>query len=290
MFKSIAFIVGFTGLPNFIRRNIKREIPYRFRSYSNYAMWEHNHGKNLCHHLEKIHFESGEFRLDIGCGFGGGTVAQAEANKDTFVIGLDINADYLKIAKELGRSLSNICFVRGDAHYLCFKNESIDSITSTSTFEHLKYPDACLKEMRRILKNTGFVYITFDQFWGPFGGHLRVYLPFPWVHYLPQKIIRTSFKTAPNFGWLTPEAEYEQFLQLNRWSTSDLVSVILKSGFRILQQRENSLPFFRKFLKHFNGRLRDFSGNEYSCLLAKDQSKQLEAVLVAGRCVCMRIA
>lgn len=51
--------------------------------------------------------------------------------------------------------------VVGDIHQIPLKNESVDAIICSSVLEHVKNPIIAMKEMHRILKNGGklFVYI-----------------------------------------------------------------------------------------------------------------------------------
>jgi uncharacterized protein YbaR (Trm112 family) len=49
--------------------------------------------------------------------------------------------------------------VVGDAHRLPFKDASLDGVISTALLEHVEQPEAILKEMRRVTKPGGFVYV-----------------------------------------------------------------------------------------------------------------------------------
>lgn len=271
----IRSVVLFLGFPSFVRQYVKREVPYRFRSYLNYALWEYKIGRELANYLKKIEFESGSYQLDIGCGLGGGTIAQAETGT-AFVIGLDIEKERLKTAQNLAKEkfVNNVSFVLGDAHNLCFKSQSLGSVISICAFEHLKMPYLCLAEIKRVLKNTGSVYIWLSTFWGPTGGHLYVYLPFPWVHYLPKTVIKRLLVKAPKLGTLTPESVYNVFLETNRLSMSDFVQFAKASGLQIKRRHFTSLPIFKKVINYFTGRLHDFFIFGHSCLLTKSIARQ----------------
>lgn len=47
-----------------------------------------------------------------------------------------------------------------DAHNMPFKDNSVDAVISESVLEHVKYPEAMVKEMHRILKPGGLLYVT----------------------------------------------------------------------------------------------------------------------------------
>lgn len=53
----------------------------------------------------------------------------------------------------------------GLATYLPFKSNSFDSIICTDVLEHLEEPSSCIKEMRRVLKVSGYIYITVPMLW-----------------------------------------------------------------------------------------------------------------------------
>lgn len=45
-------------------------------------------------------------------------------------------------------------------------DNSVDSAICTEVLEHLKEPDKCLKDIFRILKSGGYLYLTVPQTWG----------------------------------------------------------------------------------------------------------------------------
>jgi len=60
--------------------------------------------------------------------------------------------------------------VIGDAHKLPFANESVDSVVIVAVLEHLRKPQLVLKEINRVLKKGGYVYIDV-----PFLAHYHGY-------------------------------------------------------------------------------------------------------------------
>lgn len=53
----------------------------------------------------------------------------------------------------------------GSATCLPFKSNSFDSIICTDVLEHLEEPNICIKEMKRVLKVNGYIYITVPMLW-----------------------------------------------------------------------------------------------------------------------------
>lgn len=70
--------------------------------------------------------------------------------------GIDDNETAIKLAKEKG---VNVKF--GSAYNLSdFEDESFDNVLMADVIEHLEFPEKCLKEIKRVLKKGGLLYIT----------------------------------------------------------------------------------------------------------------------------------
>ncbi|MFC1924391.1 methyltransferase domain-containing protein [Chloroflexota bacterium] len=89
--------------------------------------------------------------LDIACGPGLGT-SQFLKSGANIVIGGDISLYALKQAIKLcGKNV----FLLTSAENLPFKDESVDTVVSLETIEHLKSPEHFLSECIRVLRPTG---------------------------------------------------------------------------------------------------------------------------------------
>ncbi len=86
--------------------------------------------------------------LDIGCG----TRPYKKFLKFTSYVGIDKNSQVSP----------DIC---ADSQSIPFKEGYFDSVICTELIEHLQSPDACLKEIHRVLKNGGYLYLTAPQEW-----------------------------------------------------------------------------------------------------------------------------
>lgn len=95
--------------------------------------------------------------LDVACGIGyGSTIIGKNPNVKKY-IGVDISADAIDKANSNYRS--DICtFQVGSAYDLSFvENESIDTLITIETIEHLEQPDSAMKEFSRVLKKDGIL-------------------------------------------------------------------------------------------------------------------------------------
>jgi ubiquinone/menaquinone biosynthesis C-methylase UbiE len=98
--------------------------------------------------------------LDIGCGTGWalGQTARLIDNKGSFY-GVDLSAKMIERAKENFKAKENFHFIKSNAESIPLDDNLFDAIICTNSFHHYLHPDKALKEMYRLLKTGGKVYI-----------------------------------------------------------------------------------------------------------------------------------
>ena len=98
--------------------------------------------------------------LDIGCGTGWalGQAANLIDNKGSFY-GVDLSAKMIEKAKENFKTKENFHFIKANAESIPLDDNLFDFIICTNSFHHYFNPDKALKEMYRLLKIGGKVYI-----------------------------------------------------------------------------------------------------------------------------------
>ena len=101
--------------------------------------------------------------LDVGCGFGGYSLALVEA-------GGRVTALDLAVPQRL-KGLPNLDFVQGDAASMPFADASFDFVLCASLIEHVPQPEELVAEIRRVLDGGGLCYLSFPPFYSPLGGH-----------------------------------------------------------------------------------------------------------------------
>lgn len=92
--------------------------------------------------------------LDIGCRTGAFAVYMQKHGYHN-VYGIDICKQAIEIAKNENKLLNHIVC---DMHDMNFGDNEFDFILTTEVIEHSKDPVLLLKEIKRVLKNDGFVF------------------------------------------------------------------------------------------------------------------------------------
>jgi len=138
------------------------------KTHPRYQVWKDHElsgverGNKIITEIKQIHRIDGRRILDIGCGTGGTSVAFAKAGGD--VVGIDsgsTNSLHIKMARARCKE-ENV-----DAEIICsdgcrtpFHNNTFDIIVCESVIEHTLYPLELAKEISRILKKDGILYLT----------------------------------------------------------------------------------------------------------------------------------
>lgn len=98
--------------------------------------------------------------LDLGCGTGWaiGETAKLVGNKGEFY-GIDLSEKMIEKAKSNYRDRDNFHFIEASAESMPLNNNFFDIIICTNSFHHYLHPDKVLKEIYRLLKKGGKIYI-----------------------------------------------------------------------------------------------------------------------------------
>ena len=108
------------------------------------------------------HLKPGMTLLDCGCGPAAITVGLAEAVAPGSVIGVDVGASQIELAKQTAkeRRLTNLRIEQASVYELPFADRSFHAVFSHALLEHLADPLAALREIRRVLIPGGLVGIA----------------------------------------------------------------------------------------------------------------------------------
>lgn len=120
---------------------------------------------------------AGQEILDLGCGFGGRTVAFQQTIQG-HTTGLEVAPQILESARCFAQQqgVTDISFVAGFGENLPFENDRFDLILCYDVFEHVQNPHQCLSECWRVLKPGGKFLVVFPPYFHPTGAHLEGYV------------------------------------------------------------------------------------------------------------------
>lgn len=146
--------------------------------------------------LRKAGIQQGDAVLDIGSGTGFYTRAAARlAGENGQVIGIDILSEMLEKSKELGVE-PNMEYRLSEESSFPVEDDSMDWAIMTNLYHELEQPEQFIREIHRVLKKSGSVYVTDwlpkEQEDGP-----------PVEHRIDSSVMIENFR---KFGF-TPEAE-----------------------------------------------------------------------------------
>lgn len=130
--------------------------------------------------------------LDVGCGTGeyDNLFYQKGTKK---VVGCDVNKESVRYACSKNK---NILYSVSDARFLPFKNSVADLIFINEVLEHVTNDGKVILEVRRVLKENGFVIIFAPNKFYPWETHFMIEkrnIPFPFLSWAPAKIRKIVF-------------------------------------------------------------------------------------------------
>ncbi|HYC79982.1 MAG TPA: class I SAM-dependent methyltransferase [Candidatus Binatia bacterium] len=97
--------------------------------------------------------------LDVGSGPGLLSKELATRLKKSEIIGIDVSRDAIRIAKNNCKKLTNAKFIQSSVESLPFKDGYFDFVITKDSFHHFPNGSKALKEMIRVLKPGGVLYI-----------------------------------------------------------------------------------------------------------------------------------
>lgn len=113
--------------------------------------------------------------LEVACGRGG--FVRLLASQGAKVVGADFSQVALQIAagkQANGTADNSAALSQADAQQLPFADNSFDAVISCETIEHLAEPAAAVREMARVCRPSGFLYLTTPNYFN-FMGLYRIY-------------------------------------------------------------------------------------------------------------------
>jgi len=126
-------------------------------------------GKRTISFLDEKIGVKGKKILDVGSGWGEIIACALEKGADAY--GIDIDLETIEIANELVGETRSIC-AKGE-HIPCPDN-SFDIVTSYCVLEHVENYKLVIKELLRITKAGGIIYLLYANYLSHHEGHYKI--------------------------------------------------------------------------------------------------------------------
>lgn len=213
----------------------------RFKDSLVYSEYEYRLAKEcIIPELEQLGISiSGKSMLDAGCGFGGCSVAFAEEKAKCSAF--DASRHQIYIARKFAKQRNvRVKFFIDDICNLKEKGK-FDIIVFREVIEYVENLSMSLFFLNSALKPNGILYITFQPWYGPYGGHqhhpdsIARFIPF--LHLLPKFMMFNVLKNKR--GLMKKESSYLEEIKhigKNKISIAKFEKLIRTAGLRIYKK------------------------------------------------------
>ena len=275
------------GLLIFLNKFFKLpKHPFNMQSSGekSYALWQFEKGADTISFYLNCADTNTMFRdkavLDIGCGAAGKSLYYLTLGAKS-VCGIDLVSKYEAEAYALQEALglSGFSFYTADAADTGFDDNSFDTVIMNDAMEHVDKPELVLKEIYRILKHGGRLYVNFPPYNHPYGAHLSDAIGIPWVHKLfSDKTLIEAYKRLVcdmsdggeriDFRIGLDENGNEYFSYINKMNIRRFKKLIQGAEFKVKYYHEEPLRrIFKPFVKL--GIAKDYFAKMVVCVLEK---------------------
>lgn len=113
--------------------------------------------------------------IEIACGRGELAQWCAAAARPAVLVAADFSMQAVRLAKRRAAPDAGITFVQADAQHIPLPAASVDTVICCETIEHVPDPQSAVRELARVLRPGGRLYLTTPNYLGPMGAY-RAYL------------------------------------------------------------------------------------------------------------------
>lgn len=172
--------------------------------------------------------------LDFGCGAGGFVLAALEAGHDGWGIEVDVERQsQFKNLTDTNFPQWKDRFKLYDGRLMEYPSNHFDGIYSWFVFEHVTDPQTSLREIARVLKPGGTIYIQAEDVRNLWEGHALA----PWPAYMPREF-------APAYLEGMDKAQHSHFVSnyVVYTSAPALATILETLGLEIVYQSPTPAP------------------------------------------------
>lgn len=167
-----------------------------------------------------INIREGMRILDVG-GASGDILFKLidDANQNNRGVVLDLDLEALQQGKKRG---GNLEFVYSDAENMPFRNNIFHLALTITVLEYLSKPSRCIKELSRIIKDDGFIFVVLPNLqW-----FIEPYTKWPLLSFLPKAVQKKVMDYTPTYTHINLDVNIknivtafinERFIQIYRF-------------------------------------------------------------------------
>ncbi len=148
----------------------KKTQDIKNKSFKRFNEWSKKYDKSVLQRLvfrrshvmfiDSIVSDNRPFRiLDIGCGTGEFALKLKQRRSDIHFAGVDISNEMIGVARKKFESDDKVEFRVSDAEHMPYADNTFDYITCSHSFHHYPNKRKAIREMFRVLKDSGKVMI-----------------------------------------------------------------------------------------------------------------------------------
>jgi ubiquinone/menaquinone biosynthesis C-methylase UbiE len=207
----------------------------------------------------------GKAFVDVGTGHGF-AVLEFKKRGARLSAGVDANADS-RIIQEAAKRNIECNIIKADAVNLPFADETFD-IVHTNSIEHFQQIQKSFKEMLRITKKGGLIFLFIGGFYNtPTWSHFTNHFGLPWQDLLFEHDLLIRFVKEHSMQFDNEAAEeyaervVKQFRELNKMNIDEYKDMIMtEPQARVLSYRERPMckPYFRFTYEIFKDKLKKY--------------------------------
>jgi SAM-dependent methyltransferase len=202
--------------------------------------------------------------LEIGCAEAGFLAVMK--SHGAIVSGIEISKERVDIALEKNPDLKIFVGDISSSSILETINESFDFIVMREVIEHIPEKGKTFENLDKLLKQGGFLFVSFPPKYSPFAGHQQIGWSFmkmiPYLHILPAKILNTmavKLKERPGYieeikyNYFTGMGihRFEMFIKALKYRVIQkdhfLFRPVYKGRFGLPQVKLPGIPLLREF-------------------------------------------
>ena len=178
---------------------------------------------------------------DVGCGDGITDLGIVHLARPRRLVGFDVNpVDTRHLAEKARINIGSadlpgsLQFVTCGASSLPADDGEFDVVVTWSAFEHIDDPEAVLREVHRVMKPTGVLFLQLSPFYhSQLGAHLEEWFPEGFVQFRRRsEDIHAEVRSRAGHSWWV-DYKLDEFDRLNRIGLDDLGRALRRAGFMV---------------------------------------------------------